>query len=132
MTFTYSGNPEDGVLDAIRFEVQDTKDEQHLLEDEEIGYVYARTGNIYKAAAQLCENLAARFARDEGFRGATIQTNKTTISAKYLAMAKRLRARSLGSGAFVSPALDADRDPKFVLGVHDNPEIAIDTDSNGV
>ena len=140
MAFTYSGDPLNSDLDAIRFEIGDTLDKQHLVEDAEILYALDKEGTVLKAAARICEGLAARFASREDFRGATIQTSKATVSSKFMQMAKRLRARGIRAGSFLMPALSqttkdthtSDVDipqPAFKKGIHDNPDIE-DADSS--
>jgi hypothetical protein len=143
LTFTYSGDPSSSTIDSIRFEIGDTQDNQHLVEDAEILYAYAKEGTVLKAAARICTALAARFASREEFRGATIQTSKATISGKFLTLAKSLRARSLRSGGILMPALsettkethEQDTDipqPSFKKGLMDNPDVETDDDSDYV
>lgn len=140
MTFTYSGDPSASDQDAVRFEIGDTIENQHLLEDEDILYALSKEGTVLKAAARCAEALAARFASREDFRGATINTSKATISSKFMAMAKRLRARGIRSGSFLMPALsqttkDANAtdvdipQPSFKRGLFSNPDTKDNDDS---
>jgi hypothetical protein len=75
------------------------------MEDEEILYAYGKEGSVVKAAARCCEILAAKYAKKDGFRGGTIQSEKTSISGKYRMQAKLLRARGITANSFVMPAL---------------------------
>jgi hypothetical protein len=141
MTFTYNSNPTGRTIDAVRLEVGDYLDNQHELEDEEILYAFGVEGSVVKAAARCCEILAAKFAKKEGFRGGTIQTEKTTISGKYRQQARLLRARGITSAAFIMPALSqTDKDnnttntdipqPSFYRGMHKNPDTDVDSDQD--
>ena len=142
MTFTYT-DPSSRDQDAVRAEVGDTIEAQHLVEDEEIKYAIKKEGTVLKAAARVCEMLAARFAKAEGFRGATVQTIKTTISGKYIQMANRLRARGIRAGSFVAPSVYQDEkdlstedtdivQPAFSRGMHNNATSESDDDEKGL
>lgn len=56
MTCTYSGNPADSDLDAVRFLLQDTDCANNIFEDEEITFTLGEEANIYTAAACLLDN----------------------------------------------------------------------------
>jgi len=56
MTCTYSGNPADSDLDAVRFLLQDTDCSNNIFEDEEIAWTLTEEANIYTAAACLLDN----------------------------------------------------------------------------
>jgi hypothetical protein len=141
MTFTYTGNPLTSTIDEVRAELGDTMNNQHEMEDEEILYAYTKEGSAVRAAARCCEMLAARYAKREGFRGGTIQTEKTTISGKYKQMAKLLRARGISAGSFIVPStsIAAKQDnelntdapkPSIKRGFASNPEISGDADDS--
>jgi|PlaIllAssembly_1097288.scaffolds.fasta_scaffold50642_2 hypothetical protein len=140
MTFSYI-NPGERDQDAVRFEVGDTLDRDHLVEDEDILYALSVEGTVRGAAARICESLAARFARSEGFRAGAVQANKLTVTAKYLEIAKRLRASAVKAGSFVMPSVSqADKDantldtdipqPFFYRGIHKNPQTEDDSSEN--
>lgn len=61
MTFTYV-DPTSSARDKVRFLVQDTVNTGHLLEDEEITWLISEWADVYDAAANAAEILAARFA----------------------------------------------------------------------
>lgn len=78
MTWTYSGNPANSPLDAVRYQIGDTQESDPLLSNEEIQYELARSGNdVLRAAVKCCEAIAARFAR---LANSTI--GKTSIQAE--------------------------------------------------
>ncbi len=99
MTWTYSGNPANSLLDAVRYEIGDTKESDPLLSNEEIQYELARSANdVLRAAARCCETIAAQFAR---LVNSTI--GKTSIQAEakfkhYTQKAKELRRRITSHG----------------------------------
>ena len=141
MSFTYTAQPATRYLDAIRLEIGDTQSNQHEIEDEEIEYAYAREGTVVQAAARCCEMLAAKYAKKDGFRGGTIQTEKTTVSGKYRTMARYLRARGVTAGSFIMPSMSKDRkadnaadtdtvQPFFKRGIMNNPDVDDDSDSD--
>jgi hypothetical protein len=133
MTFTYL-DPQGRDQDAVRFEIGDTIERDHQVEDEDILYALEKEGeNVCRAAARICEALAARYAAKEVFRAGTFQSQKTSIATKYLALARRLRARAIGAGAFIVPSIsvstkssyETDTDipqPAFKRGLHDNED----------
>lgn len=64
MTWTYSGNPADSSLDAVRFLIGDTDSEEELIQDEEINYLLEEeAGDVIEAAVRACNTIAARFSR---------------------------------------------------------------------
>jgi hypothetical protein len=62
--WTYSGDPTASNRDAVRFEVGDTLDRDKLVSDEEIAYALAKETTVLRAAARVCDHLAARFSRE--------------------------------------------------------------------
>ena len=71
MTWTYSGNPADSALDAIRFLIGDTDTTDQLVTNEEIAWMNldvtgsaSSTDALYQVSARLCRAIASRFARD--------------------------------------------------------------------
>ena len=137
MAFTYTHTPGTSVLDAIRVELGDTHEHQHELDDEEILYAYSKEGSVNRAAARCCEMLAARYAKKEGFRGGSVQSEKRHISTKYHEMAKMFRMRGTTGGSFSYPsALKSTKDasrldtdvvqPSFSRGKFKHPDASED------
>jgi len=131
MTFSYKRGT---LVGQVRFELGDTNQNQHLVEDEDIEHALDLENNVVlRAAARICDMLATRFASKEDFRVGTAQVSKNTISAKFINLANRFRARSLTTESFVMPALSratkethtTDTDipqPAFSRGMQANPE----------
>ncbi len=105
MSFTYNNNPTNDSSDAVRFEVGDTIDKVHLVEDEQIAYALAKEdNNVLRAAARVADALAARFARQDIIRTGSVTTDKSSITQRFIALANRLRQR-VGPTEFVSNLL---------------------------
>lgn len=49
--------------DQVRFHIRDTDSSAQLVQDEEINYLLAEHGSVYKAAAAACRNIALYFTR---------------------------------------------------------------------
>lgn len=97
MAFTYTGTLATD-LERVRFDVGDTRSSAPLFTDAEIESVLAdRAGEVKATAADLCDQLATRFARDYdiGADGQSLKRSQKSIA--YEKRAERLRARS-GSG----------------------------------
>ena len=61
--FTYSGDPSDSPLDAVRFYCQDTVKEDAIFNDREILFTIAENPNLRVAAAVCLETAAKKFSR---------------------------------------------------------------------
>lgn len=84
-------------LDQVRFEVQDTNAARPLFTDDEINYAISKRpdGNVLLIAADLCDVLATRFARDYDFGWSDQQKfNRSQVSKQYASRAVELRARA--------------------------------------
>ena len=65
MSFSYSGNPSDNNLDACRFLIGDTDAQNPIMQDEEILYIIAQSGeNTNLLRYNLFTQAATIFARD--------------------------------------------------------------------
>lgn len=91
----YSQNPAVGVLDAIRFWLQDTGSPP-LLSDPElryfIDYSAGYTADPILLAAGLCSVLVARFAGNVNVTGDGITVNTEGLQDKYRQLGQDLRA----------------------------------------
>lgn len=107
MSFSYSGDPSSSVLDAIRFEIQDTNAAAPLLDDGEIKYAIREgapstplsQGEVFAAAARCCEALARRFAAQADTQFGSIKTTYSKQAEVYAERAIELRKRAQGSHA---------------------------------
>lgn len=65
MSWTYSGNPQNSLLDECRFLVGDTNQSEPIMQDEEIQYIISEFGdNQNKLRYELFRHAATIFARD--------------------------------------------------------------------
>lgn len=134
--WSYSGNPANSPLDAVRFWLQDTDSDQPLMGDAEIAYVISQADPIYGspiATAALCADiLVAHFAQMVDISADGVSVSVGNLGQKFRDLAQALRAtysRLAGVGAqpiaLGTSILDcADFDVKplpFKLDMHDNP-----------
>lgn len=139
MTWTYTAPTTD--RDKIRFLCGDTDTTDQLVTDEEIAYVLTTRTNLYLAAADVCEAVAAKYSRKADTSNGALSVSASQRSGQYATRAQELRARanSLGAPAFFAGGqtvsgkddLSADSDavqPAFRVGQDDLPGTAADGD----
>lgn len=136
MTFSYSGNPADSTLDAVRFYSQDVDTDNQLLTNEEITFIIDQWSNVSDSpvylAAVVCDTISARFAKELSYSADGVSVSGSELQQKYATLAENLReqykASVIGDGPDVSGILISDTyDPSikplsFAKGMHDNPE----------
>lgn len=132
MSFTYTNDPLNIPSDAVRFEIGDTVDKTHQIEDEQIAYALDKEGDIVlRAAARICDTLAVKFASQETIRTGSVTTDKSSITQRYIRLANRLRKR-IGPTEFITNLLDVSThrahavdtsisQPSFRRGMDKNP-----------
>jgi hypothetical protein len=102
--WSYSGDPQSSVRDAVRFEVQDTNPKSHLLENEEIEYAIAEeapsltptTAEVLSAAARCMEALARLFRMQADTEVGSLKTDYVKQAAGYDEQAVKLRVKAQG------------------------------------
>ena len=133
MTWTYSGNPADSDRDKVRFLVFDTDTNDQLLSNEEIAWLLSEQTNVYLAAANAAEVIAAKFAKDITRSAVGLSATVGNRAQFYLDLADTLRdqggttnqrAEVFAGGLTVSgkDSLDSDSDavqPSFRIGEFD-------------
>jgi hypothetical protein len=138
MTFTYSGDPADSDLDAVRFlSLQNSSGDDVLIEDEEIEYLLGQGSGVYRTAAEVCNRLALKY----GSRASIVTIGKLSVeyagrAAEYSSRCGILRREAAvrGSVPFAGGVDQADLDataadtslvpPKFTIGQDDSPHVA--------
>ena len=86
--------------DILRLEIGDTNPDRPLFADDELDVFLARyPGRVLVAAADACDSLAIRFARDFDFKWKDQSFSRSQMSARYAALAKDLRKRAAGNAA---------------------------------
>lgn len=84
-------------LDKFRLEIGDTDSTAPLFNDDEAEYFLdRRAGNVLQAAADACEALARKFARQFDFSEDGQSFKRSQMAAAYRQMAKDLRSRASG------------------------------------
>jgi hypothetical protein len=100
MTWTYSADPTSSNKDAVRYLIGDTNADDPLLQDEEINFnLLEVNNNIYRAAANSCENLAARYATlaqstSKSVGGLSLSQSYGDRGQRFLTLAKQLVVRA--------------------------------------
>jgi len=95
--FTYSGDPSASDLDAVRFLIGDTAENDAELQDEEILYLLTTWGGTYPAAIAACEVVSGRYADRTNYSRSvgdlSISESYGASAAEYRQLANRLRAQ---------------------------------------
>lgn len=134
MTFSYSGDPADSDLDAVRFYVQDTVSTDQLISDEEIEFLLLQWTPVYGSnimvASMVAEAIAAKFAREVAYSADGVSVGVEALQQKFEQLALSLRDQykqyDIGAGPVVEGVLYADQlDPTlrptiFAIGMNDN------------
>ena len=125
--------------DTVRFLIQDTDPHQAgewQLTDEEIQYAYDKWFPLYHSeeyvAAQLCETIAARYAREASYSADGVSVSLGPVGDQYRALAASLRLQyqqtlvgttvSVGGIEPNEPMEPGTKPFAFGKGMHDNLE----------
>jgi hypothetical protein len=98
-TWSYTGNPENRLLDACRFVIGDTDSSNQLLMDEEINWLLSQwEDNIYSAGAEGCVAIAGKYTRQGDYSKSvgdlSISTQYQAQATAYLTRADHLREQA--------------------------------------
>ena len=118
--------------DIVRFLIQDTDEETHRVEDEEIDIALAENANRYFAAALVCDALSVRFISRGNITVGRLSIQNTQIGQDYASRGTTLR-RLADMAGMTGPEMlgsslseidrvnqDTDRAPDhFHIGMHD-------------
>lgn len=89
--------------DEFRLLIGDTDSTSPLFNDTEADYLLnRRNGNVLAAAADACDALAVRFARDVDFTVDGTSVSRMRRSESYRALARAYRARAGAGGGLAS------------------------------
>jgi hypothetical protein len=95
MTFTYVG-PANSDRDKVRFLIQDTDTTRQLMSDEEIAWLISEWNDVYEAAANAADALAAKFTGKADYSKSVgdLSLNETFSSQSqgFKELAKNIRA----------------------------------------
>lgn len=131
MTWTYTNDPQNVTLDAIRVEIYDIDEDNQLLSDEVINYAYSDEGSTLSAAARCCEILAAKFANQVDKKLGPLSVNLSDKSKMYYTRGRELRKQAFVAGVPYAGGISDDKDddfddnsdlvqPDFDIGMMDN------------
>jgi len=147
MPWTYSGDPATSNLDAVRFYVQDTREDFPYLTNEEIDYVLhvwmPLYGSALYCAAVCAEIIASKFAREVSVSADGVSVGANELQQKYKTLAEDLRDAhkahaDAGGGAEIpsehwNDRFDSSIRPGvFSIGIHDNMYVGQQEYSNYV
>lgn len=111
MTFTYSTANLSTPLAKVRLEIGDTTEATALFQDEEINVKLAERGDdVLLTAADLCDILARKFARDFDFTTDGQSFSRSQKSRMYAEMAVSLRSRASGVVSIATTRVDGFSD----------------------
>jgi len=100
MSWTYSGDPENSNNDKVRLWIGDTNPERQLLSDEEISFFISRvSSDIFRACADACDAISAKFARDSKSRVRGNLVDIDSVWLTYKTLAKEFRRRTISTSA---------------------------------
>jgi len=100
MAFTWSGDPANSNLEAIRFLIDDTASSNAKFQDAEINYAYSEEGSVYGAVAMLCEQLSSKYASEPSRSLGPLRVDNSELASKYSNMAKLFRKKAM---AYATP-----------------------------
>lgn len=141
MTWTYAGDPSASTLAALRFLIGDTITGDQQLSDEEINYVSTQFTDNNLAAAELCEAIAAKYARQVDTTNGDLRLGAqarfkhyTDLALKYRNKGSKLAIMWAG-GRLLSEKETASEDtsivqPSFYRGMDDFPGNGDSYDNN--
>ena len=130
MTWTYSGNP-DTDAKQVRLLVGDTNSQDQLLNNTEIEFVLSQTADIYAAAADCCDIIIGKLARDVDRNDIGMSATRSQQIQHYTDLRDSLRKRANTNAGVYAGGLSQDeknsdaRDPDlpqpaFKRGMNDN------------
>jgi hypothetical protein len=137
-TWSFSGDPASSDKDAVRFMIRDVDQSDQLFSDQEIDFAISTEGSKWRAAAMLCEQLAASCENVDRKIG-DLAISGSQRAAQYRMLAKRYRYRgSMTAGVFAGGISHASKEkykvdtdinqPAFYRGMTDYPNTFQDGD----
>lgn len=141
MTWTYAGDPSVSTLAALRFLIGDTITGDQQLSDEEINFISTSFTDNNLAAAELCEAIAAKYARQVDTTNGDLRLGAQARFQHYTDLAKKYRGKGnklalmWSGGRLLSEKETARADasitqPSFSRGMDDFPGNGDSFDNN--
>ncbi len=97
MTWTYSSSLATD-KDRVRFLIGDTDTNDQLIQDEEITWLLAEHPSVRSAAAEACEAIARKFARQVDVSVDDVRVSASQRAERYQNLAAALRAQDARTG----------------------------------
>jgi len=136
LAFTYDPTRLDLPLNRVRLLIQDTVEDDPLLQDEEILSFVEEEGNVYRAAAAACDSIALKLGRESDSKGETQWLSREKVEhytgrAKELRLKASRRARPAAGGLSKSGKRAAEEQadrvrPAFTRDSHEIPGGTLD------
>ena len=132
LRFSYTGDPADRPIDAVRFLVGDTNSDRPLLDDREVEFAIDKNPNQNLAAATLAEHLFGLFIAKADISVGPVSKSFTRVAELFKTKADQLRSEACKTAIPSFPATqvssrevldldDALTRPSFLIGISDNP-----------
>jgi len=93
MTWSYSGNP-DTDIKQVRLLIGDTNSQDQLLTDPEIEFIFGLTADIFLAAADACDVIIGKLARDVDRNDIGMSATRSQQIQHYTDLRDSLRRRA--------------------------------------
>ena len=93
MTWTYSGDP-DTDIKQVRLLIGDTNSQAQLVTDKELTFIFDLTSDIFLAAADACDVIIAKLARDVDRNDIGMSATRSQQIQHYSDLRDSLRKRA--------------------------------------
>lgn len=111
MAFTWTGDPANSNIEAIRWYIDDTASSNAKFQDAEITYAYNQEVSILGASALLCEQLAAKYAGEANRSLGPMSISLSNLSKQYENKAQMYRRRKIAyAKPYAANISETDRD----------------------
>lgn len=133
MTWSYTGNPANSDLDALRFRLGDTDPADQQFSDEELDYLLAEKSTVPLAALEAARQLHFRYSKLVDKTVGDLKISYGQRAGRYKELISQLKRDSVWLSAmpYAGGIRESDKDsveedvdrvkPNFKLGMHDNP-----------
>lgn len=135
MSFTYTADPANTPLDAVRLLIGDVDESEAQLQDNEIEWlldIWAGKGSLYYVASMAAEAIAAKYSREVTVSADSQSVGMGELQQKYQSLADRLMVlhqQLLAGGLVDAGGVTIGEQPDqtvrplaFGRGMHDNIE----------
>lgn len=111
--------------DQVRLLIRDTDPANAHLQDTEIAWFVTQNDNVYFAAADAAENIAATYAGRADKTVGPLRIQYRDFQQRFTEMAASLRARARRRTGFkIKVTAPPRQKPLFEIGMHDDPTVS--------